>query len=671
MIKGSKARKLGITAGVIIIISVFFNYIWVDVDVDKNVNIDTTIEWDEEPTSEWEGPRVAVGPSGKSMASSSICAIFFPPLLFTRLFYFGIMFLAVGIGLIYYSRSSKKDSYKGVKICAIIFLVLFIMLFVVAFAISGTVEDIDKSTRSEPYSQKYNNYKTHETRTFTGTEHITTTTTTTTHTYIESIGIGILFGILGIIFGMVSGIRGHSTLKELEHEELILQSVYGVAGQQDARFNISQNAPRFNLEPIQLKTIIQKNIREGKLIGWIDDEAWDFVSGPKSQSTQFIQAPQTQFAPQQPQPQLSQPPTAGEGNTQILREYEFYQGFIRMKIGIGNNNPTIITDVVLRLNMDERAILLDHIEPSYKMHKGGIMLGTINPNNKTTIACYLDPLICMATDMDAEVSYKDAQGKRHVETMRPKRIDVVCPIFRADLDNYYLNINTAMLKRMIDTELIFKDVKIFTVPRGVQYFNLFKTAREVVQEHDVHFIRRKIDRQPTFQADAWFFGMTKIKGDKLAICVSVTAESNSIEFFVASTNEKSLCGLLAELGQKLNQKIIEKGFVHTPLQQITNITIKDSVLNRSQISLTGEPSNGGQTTIIQDSVVQRSTIGAPQPTYHQQFQSPQQQQQTTYSPQEPYEYQQPQKNVCSTCGQPLSYIEQNNSYYCYVCQKYK
>lgn len=38
--------------------------------------------------------------------------------------------------------------------------------------------------------------------------------------------------------------------------------------------------------------------------------------------------------------------------------------------------------------------------------------------------------------------------------------------------------------------------------------------------------------------------------------------------------------------------------------------------------------------------------------------------------QEPYEKKLTQQNLCLTCGQPLSYIEQYNSYYCYQCQKY-
>ncbi|UCH89282.1 MAG: DUF2341 domain-containing protein [Thermoplasmata archaeon] len=30
----------------------------------------------------------------------------------------------------------------------------------------------------------------------------------------------------------------------------------------------------------------------------------------------------------------------------------------------------------------------------------------------------------------------------------------------------------------------------------------------------------------------------------------------------------------------------------------------------------------------------------------------------------------PQQNICASCGQPLSFIEQNNAYYCYNCQRY-
>ena len=37
----------------------------------------------------------------------------------------------------------------------------------------------------------------------------------------------------------------------------------------------------------------------------------------------------------------------------------------------------------------------------------------------------------------------------------------------------------------------------------------------------------------------------------------------------------------------------------------------------------------------------------------------------------PQQAQQPQQNLCSTCGFFLTYIQQNNRYYCYQCQKYE
>ncbi|MEW5759218.1 MAG: S8 family serine peptidase [Candidatus Thermoplasmatota archaeon] len=46
-------------------------------------------------------------------------------------------------------------------------------------------------------------------------------------------------------------------------------------------------------------------------------------------------------------------------------------------------------------------------------------------------------------------------------------------------------------------------------------------------------------------------------------------------------------------------------------------------------------------------------------------------QQSYYLPQKPHDYLTTQQPLCPTCGQLLSYIEQNNSYYCYWCQKYE
>ena len=50
--------------------------------------------------------------------------------------------------------------------------------------------------------------------------------------------------------------------------------------------------------------------------------------------------------------------------------------------------------------------------------------------------------------------------------------------------------------------------------------------------------------------------------------------------------------------------------------------------------------------------------------------------QTSIQDRQPQPYQAPQlqqlqQNICSSCGRQLTYIPQNNRYYCYQCKKYE
>lgn len=279
----------------------------------------------------------------------------------------------------------------------------------------------------------------------------------------------------------------------------------------------------------------------------------------------------------------------------IIREFELLRGNIRMKIGIVNKLETSITDAALNLVFDRASFRLDHVEPELEIYGNELLLGTVKPGQKKSFAIYLDPLICSSSNISGILQYHDAHGVLQTLKMRPKSIDVVCPIFFTQE-----NANTAMLRNLIRNQLEFQDSKLYEVPSGILPGKAFQIARSIMAGRDIQFVRKYITKSP-YRAEAWYYGITKVKKHQLVMKISIIEETNSIEIFTAAPDVSALTGLLAELGSELSEKLRKHG---RPINQITNITIKDSVLNRtSLLSLEGQKNIN-----IKDSVISRSEI---------------------------------------------------------------
>jgi len=287
-------------------------------------------------------------------------------------------------------------------------------------------------------------------------------------------------------------------------------------------------------------------------------------------------------------------------NIQILRETENFRGFVRTKIGILNETGATITDCRLRLLIDTNVLRFDHIEPAYITRGEEIELGNINFKEKKTVAVYLDPMMCTTTAIDAVLTYRDSRGNIQTEKMRKKDVNVICPIFFTRE-----TANTAMLKNLVANVLRQQDSKIFNIPRGLSPQEAFEIAKSAVSGRSVNFVREFSSSTP-FAAEAWYYGVTKVKKMQMVIKVSVLEETNSIEIFAAAHSEEALTGLLAELGHDLSAKLKKKGM---PAVQVTNVTIKDSIVHKSSLLFNETAGEGMSNVRIEDSVLQKTTIG--------------------------------------------------------------
>ena len=286
----------------------------------------------------------------------------------------------------------------------------------------------------------------------------------------------------------------------------------------------------------------------------------------------------------------------------ITRENEFYNGFIRFKMSVTNTTDFVVHDVALDFDLDDILLQINRHEPDYPTKNGKIMLGNISGNSSKTIAIYLDPMMCSkGTDINCQINYKDAKGQPQSTQMEPKKISVVCPIMKTDSD-----INIGRLKEFVEN-LPYRDSKVYQLQAGFDIEQLHNITREVVQKHDVKHIRT-LHTKDGKTCEIWHYGKTKVNSHNIVIRITISDDTQSIELFAATPTPESLAGLLAEVGREIKSAIDAKT-AGDNVKQVLNVTIKDSIIQRSNL-LSFCDINGNCTgdVVIEDSVVQRSEI---------------------------------------------------------------
>jgi formylglycine-generating enzyme required for sulfatase activity len=291
-----------------------------------------------------------------------------------------------------------------------------------------------------------------------------------------------------------------------------------------------------------------------------------------------------------------------EGKPQVLREFEFYGGCIRVKISVKNTSSLAILDVELELESDERVLHFDRCEPEYPEKRGKLHLGNIHPNTDRTIAFYLDPLICAkeGTDINCRISYKDASGRPDSVQMETLKIKVVCPIFRTEQE-----INIGRLQELI-AELRFNDSKVYMFPKKVELREILRSCRDVIQFHDVRHIKTfKTADEKTYES--WYYGKTKVTKKDLVIKCAIRKDTDSIEVFVSGDDPKDITGLLAEIGRNLTREFDKIGKV----QPVFNVVVKNSMVKGSNLlSFCDLDGICGGNVVIEDSFLEGTNVAS-------------------------------------------------------------
>jgi hypothetical protein len=269
-----------------------------------------------------------------------------------------------------------------------------------------------------------------------------------------------------------------------------------------------------------------------------------------------------------------------------------------------NENSLVCTDIILDFDYDEDILRMDRYDPSYKSRNGKIKLGNIPCDNSKTVTVWFEPMTCVkSSTINCLVTYKNAESQLQTMQMKPIKISVVCPIMKTDSD-----INIGRLKELIGS-LPCKDSKTYKIKTKFDIKDLVYGLREVIQRYDIKHLRtlHTIDEM---NYEMWFYSKTKINKTDIVIKIGVSYKEKLVELFAATETAESLTGLLAKAGREIQgaieDEILNKGSVN----QIVNLTIKDSIVQRSNLlSSCNLEGNCTGNIVIEDNVVLRSTVG--------------------------------------------------------------
>ncbi len=250
---------------------------------------------------------------------------------------------------------------------------------------------------------------------------------------------------------------------------------------------------------------------------------------------------------------------------------EHYKGYVRLRVAVVNQTPETIANATLTVVFNQNVLRLARVEPAGLAREGlTVHLGDVEPGERLGAIYYLDPQTCSTTNIEGMATYTDVQGAQHEVKMKPRREEVVCPVFFTAQ-----HANPATMRRLVETSLFARDAKLFRVlslPAKFGYSELFAVAREAIQRHHVVLVRNLATREP-FDGKAWFYGQTKHSKSAVVIRVAASEERRMIEIFVAVDSPATLTGLLAEFNRSFTEMLATRGN-GAKLEQVLDDSLK-------------------------------------------------------------------------------------------------
>ncbi|MFW9827008.1 MAG: hypothetical protein ACFFEY_05240 [Candidatus Thorarchaeota archaeon] len=233
----------------------------------------------------------------------------------------------------------------------------------------------------------------------------------------------------------------------------------------------------------------------------------------------------------------------------IIREYEFIGGQIRFKVGIINNTSYTFTNLRLAFDLPKALKWIIH-EPKYERRGDSILISKLGAHEKQAVSLYLEPINCMESSVNVTVSFFDAKEKPHAVPMKPKMIAISCPIFFTEDEANLARVKS--LRRSLGN----RDKKVFPIADPAKAASIFSSILSVLGKFDIKLVYKEFDEDINY-GEAWFYGMTKVKKNRIIPHIMLDSNNKVLEFEVAGDDAEQITSFLAEIGDRVRRKLIQ------------------------------------------------------------------------------------------------------------------
>lgn len=320
-------------------------------------------------------------------------------------------------------------------------------------------------------------------------------------------------------------------------------------------------------------------------------------------------------------------PPAPKGNIMINARPILQGGFFLYKLAVINHSGLGLADARVLISYKREILRFHHVSPpslldrfKYLQGEGEredvLYLGYLDPmkDQEVTAELFYHPYICTETVIEAELCYRDVQGRKLTIPCEPKKFPCYCPTLGS-----VETPNPAMLLSFI-SEAQVKDSRLEPITAGVTLSTAFEVLKSVITNFGLAPVGTESVRKGPYHAEALFYGDEDSGGGKMlryGVIGMVTERPTSgtgvevggvAEIHVACEARTKVTALLATLAEQFNSALEKQVNVKRPIyvdMREYKTVIKDSVIYKSSIGA------GAGGTEIDGSVVSRTAVGAP------------------------------------------------------------
>ncbi|MHA1870054.1 MAG: PCI domain-containing protein, partial [Promethearchaeota archaeon] len=288
-------------------------------------------------------------------------------------------------------------------------------------------------------------------------------------------------------------------------------------------------ARRLGITELRVEEILANLISRGVIFGYIDMARREFHLDDKQPIVMGTSVANYSNAQSQQGGNMDQE----TNNIQVLREYDFVGGQLHFKVVVKNMSNMAIHDI---------KVILD-VPTSYKRERDIITISVIDPHNSRGVDFYLEPSECGISTIGGSVIYKDAMGNPHTIFIRPKEVQIKCPLVIKTLDT--------IEDCQIAIQNMPSDARAFLIA-DLDPQLAYRAAFRAITNFDTRNVTSlEIPDPNNYKAEAWFSSEAKVTGGRIITRIAVDGKSQSLEIRVWCNDAGQLTGFLAKIVELL------------------------------------------------------------------------------------------------------------------------